>query len=62
MSTTAINIVDVRRVAAAHHVTERRVVRAAEEAGVVLHRINGREFIDVADEDRVREHLAKPKS
>jgi hypothetical protein len=57
MSTTALNIVAVRRVAAALGVTEGRVEKAAGELGLVLHYINGTPFVAVEDEDAIRQNL-----
>jgi len=60
MSTT-LNIVDVRRIAAANRTTEQRVVKAAGELGIALHAINDRRFADVNDEQRIEQHLHRER-
>jgi len=62
MSTTAIDIVNVNRVAAALGVTVSRIIKAVGELGLIEHRINGQAFIDAADEDKLRRHLEGSKS
>jgi hypothetical protein len=54
---STINITDARRVAAALRVTENRVLKVANDLGCTMHTINGRAFIDVNDEDRIKQHI-----
>lgn len=57
MSAT-INIIDVRRIAAANGATDLRVVRAMQDIGAAVHTINGNAFANADDEDRIAQHLA----
>jgi hypothetical protein len=56
-----LDIIDIRRIAAANRVSEGRVIRAMAELHLVEHRINGRSFCNADDEDRIRQHLAEGK-
>ncbi len=55
---TTLNIIDVRRIAAANCVTEARVQKAMNDLQLAEHRINGRTFANADDEDVIRQHLA----
>ena len=60
--TGTLNIVDVRRVAAANGATEARTLAVAERVGATVHRINGKPFLDVQDEARVSKAMQEGRS